>query len=248
VDRRGHRAGGDLWGAARLGSLAGMSGRHVHPNRSAFWPGRSAALPAPAVTAVTALTALMATALLATALLATACTGSDDGSAAPVGGDTTLAPLVTPAPATTVPVTAPPTSAVPTTTSTTTTSTTIPPETTTTFPFVNQGAVVIVANAANVPGAATKFTEALAEYGFTLLEPTDGAGPEEIIEVTRIYARPESQAVADSVARVMGGIAVERMPTPAPITGATDGLGEATILVMLGRDLAGGPLPGPPPA
>ncbi len=217
---------GDLWRAARLGSLTGMSGRHPRSNRSAPWRVRSAAL----------------SAVAATALVATACTGSGDGSAAPVDAGTSLAPLVPPA--TTVPVTAIPTTAVPTTT----TSTTIPPETTTTFPFVNQGAVVIVANAADVPGAATRFTEALAEYGFTLLEPTNGAGPEEIIDVTRIYARPESQAVADSVARVMGGIPVERMPTPAPITGATDGLGEATILVMLGKDLAGRPLPGPPAA
>lgn len=208
-----------------------MSGRHVPSNRSAAPRVRPAALAA----------------LVATALLAGACSDGDD-AAAPIGAGTTLAPLVTPAPATTVAVTAPSTTALPTTTSTTTTSTTIPPETTTTFPFVNQGAVVIVANAADVPGAATRFTEALAEYGFTLLEPTNGAGPEEIINVTRIYARPEAQAVADSVARVMGGIPVERMPTPAPITGATDGLGEATILVMLGKDLAGKPLPGPPDA
>lgn len=221
---------GDLWGAARLGSLTGMSGRQTHVNRSATRRLRSAAL----------------WALAATTLVATACTGSDDGSAAPVDAGSTLAPLVPSA--TTVPVTAAPATALPTTTSTTTTSTTIPPETTTTFPFVNQGAVVIVANAADVPGAATKFTQALAEYGFILLEPTNGAGPEEIIDVTRIYARPEAQAVADSVARVMGGIPVERMPTPAPITGATDGLGEATILVMLGKDLAGRPLPGPPAA
>ena len=224
---------GDLWGAARLGSLTGMSGRQTHTNRSATRRPRSAAL-----------SAVTFAALAATVLMATACTGSDDGSAAPVDAGSTLAPLVPSA--TTVPVTAAPTTALPTTTSTTTTSTTIPPETTTTFPFVNQGAVVIVANAADVPGAATKFTQALAEYGFALLEPTNGAGPEEIIDVTRIYARPEAQAVADSVARVMGGIPVERMPTPAPITGATDGLGEATILVMLGKDLAGKPLPGPP--
>jgi hypothetical protein len=111
---------------------------------------------------------------------------------------------------------------------------------------VNQGAIVIVANAADVPGAATKYTEALADYGFTMLEPTNGAGPEEIIDVSRIYAAPEAQDVAASVARVMGGLPVERMPTPAPITDATDGLGDATILVMLGKDLAGKPLPGPP--
>ncbi len=166
--------------------------------------------------------------------LATACTNGD-GDAADASVSS-LAPLVTPVPAATSAVTS----------TTSTTSTTIPPETTSTFPFVNQGAWVIVANAADVPGAATKFTEALAEYGFAMLDPTNGAGPEERIDVTRIYALPDAQAVAASVARVMGGITVERMPTPAPITGATDGLGEAGVLVMLGKDLAGEPLPGPP--
>ncbi len=179
--------------------------------------------------------------------LATACTNGD-GDAADASVSS-LAPLVTPVPAATSAVTSTTSTTsttIPPETTTSTAGTTIPPETTTTFPFVNQGAWVIVANAADVPGAATKFTEALAEYGFAMLDPTNGAGPEERIDVTRIYAFPEAQAVAASVARVMGGITVERMPTPAPITGATDGLGEAGVLVMLGKDLAGEPLPGPP--
>ncbi len=180
-------------------------------------------------------------ALLSALSVAMACTNGDgDAADAPA---TSLAPLVTPVPAATSAATS---TTIPPETTTTTTSTTIPPETTTTFPFVNQGAWVIVANAADVPGAATKITEALAEYGFAMLDPTNGAGPEERIDVTRIYALPEAQAVAASVARLMGGITVERMPTPAPITGATDGLGEAGVLVMLGKDLAGEPLPGPP--
>jgi len=171
-----------------------------------------------------------------------ACSDIDSADGAPT---TPLAPLITTAPATAAPTTAAPTTAAPTTAAPTTT---LPPVTTTTFPFVNDGAYVIVANAADVPGAASTYTESLAEYGFAMLEPTNGAGPEEIIEVTRVYARPEpeAQAVGLSVARVLGGIALERMPTPAPITDATAGLGEATVLVMLGRDLAKQPLPGPP--
>jgi len=176
-----------------------------------------------------------------------ACSDIDSADGAPT---TPLAPLITTAPATAAPTTAAPTTAAPTTAAPTTAAptTTLPPVTTTTFPFVNDGAYVIVANAADVPGAASTYTESLAEYGFAMLEPTNGAGPEEIIEVTRVYARPEpeAQAVGLSVARVLGGIALERMPTPAPITDATAGLGEATVLVMLGRDLAKQPLPGPP--
>jgi hypothetical protein len=168
----------------------------------------------------------------------TACSDGD-----PIATATTI-------PAPTAPVAVAVTTTIPetTTTESTTTTTTVPAPTTTTFPFVNQGAIVIVANAADVPGAGAEMTEALADYGFTMLPPTNGAGPEEIIEVTRIYARPEPevQAVALSVARVMGELPVERMPTPAPIEGANETLADATILVMVGRDLAGRPLPGPP--
>ena len=112
------------------------------------------------------------------------------------------------------------------------------------------GGTIRKAMMADVPGAATEYTDALGDFGFTMEPPTNGAGNEEIIEVTRIYATsdPTSQAVALSVARVMGELPVERMPTPAPIENATEGLGAATVLVMLGKDLAGRPLPGPPGA
>lgn len=189
---------------------------------------------------------VLAALALAGLVLVAACSGDDTAAPDTASVDSTSeATTSTPAPTLTA---APSTTAAPTTAAPTSSTTTLPPVTTTTFPFVNQGAVVLVANAADVPGAGAVMTEALADYGFTMLPPTNGAGPEEIIEVTRIYARPEPepQAVARSVSRVMGEIPVERMPTPAPIEGATDGLGEATVLVMVGRDLAGKPLPGPP--
>ena len=105
---------------------------------------------------------------------------------------------------------------------------------------------MLVANAAAVPGAATRLAADLAAIGFVMAESTNAAGFEELLDASKVYTRPESQAVAESVARQMGGIPVLRMPTPAPILDATAGLGEATVLVMLGRDLAGKPLPGPP--
>jgi hypothetical protein len=37
----------------------------------------------------------------------------------------------------------------------------------------------------------------------------------------------------------MGGILVTRMPVPVSITGGPAKLGDATIVVMLGKDLAG---------
>ncbi len=144
------------------------------------------------------------------------------------------------------------TTPLPATTSTSTTSTsttsTSSTTTTTTIPLVTAGAVVKVANASGVPRAAAGLTTLLSGLGFVVAEPVNAAGWEEKLDVTKVYARDESRAVAESVARMLGGVAIERMPTPAPIDGATAGLGEATVLVMLGADLAGQPLPPPAPA
>jgi hypothetical protein len=109
---------------------------------------------------------------------------------------------------------------------------------------VVEGATVLVANAADVPGAAAELTAALAARGFVLREPTNGAIYDTIIEATKIYARDEAAAVAASLSKVLGGVPVERMPTPAPISGANETLADASVLVMLGKDLAGSPLPG----
>jgi hypothetical protein len=89
-------------------------------------------------------------------------------------------------------------------------------------------------------------TTKLKEKGFTMATPTNSAAYDEFLDVSKIYVVPGSEAVANSVAYLMGGIAVLRMPTPAPINGATAGLNGATVLVMLGRDLVGKKLPGHP--
>ncbi|TPW13118.1 MAG: hypothetical protein FD127_2232 [Acidimicrobiaceae bacterium] len=89
-----------------------------------------------------------------------------------------------------------------------------------------------------MPGAATRLTTYLGSFGFQMTEPTDGAGYEEFLDVTKIYFWSEAEAVAKSVARAMGGGTLAPMPTPAPIVGAMVGLGDAGVLVMLGRDLA----------
>ena len=149
---------------------------------------------------------------------------------------------------TTTTTTSIPTSTSSTSTTSTSTTSTSSTTTTTTIPLVTAGAVVKVANASGVPRAAAALTTLLSGLGFTLAEPVNAAGWEEQLDVTKVYARDESRAVAESVARMLGGVAIERMPTPAPIDGATVGLGEATVLVMLGADLAGQPLPPPAPA
>jgi hypothetical protein len=131
-----------------------------------------------------------------------------------------------------------------TSTSTTSTSTSTSTTTTTTIPLVTAGAVVLVANAANVPGAAAKLTGELGALGFQMAEPTNAAGLEERLDVSKVYYLAGAESVAGSVARVMGGVLIGAMPTPVSITGGNDQLGAATVVVMLGRDLAGAELPG----
>lgn len=125
-----------------------------------------------------------------------------------------------------------------------TTTTTIPPTTTTTIPLVTEGALVLIANAAGIPGAAGQLTAALQAVGFAMKEPTDAAGYEESLDASKIYFRPEAEAAAQSLAAVMQVNSVTRMPTPAPIVDAMVGLGDATVLIMLGKDLAGHEIPG----
>ena len=150
--------------------------------------------------------------------------GGTAASAASIGDSTSSAPTTT-AVATT------------TTVEETTTTTTEPPTTTTTI--VVQGAIVKVANATKVPGGASKLTKLMADFGFQMAEPTDAAGNEEFRDTTQIYCLPGSEAVAGSIGILLDGVPVNYMPTPAPITDATAGLGDASVLVMLGKDLAG---------
>ncbi|MBI4933375.1 MAG: LytR C-terminal domain-containing protein [Actinobacteria bacterium] len=125
------------------------------------------------------------------------------------------------------------------TTSTTSTTTTLPPTTTTTIPLVFAPGVVKVANASGVNGAAGFLSDELAALGFQTRKATNAAGPDEDLQTSKIYVIGGSEPVAESVSRLMGGIEVLRMPTPAWITGGTAGLEDATVLVMLGHDLAG---------
>ena len=138
---------------------------------------------------------------------------------------------------TTTTTTLPPTTS--STSTTTTTTTTLPPTTTTTtIPLITEGAVAIVANASNVNGAAAQLGQELAARGFHMADATNAAGVEERLDVSKVYFLPAGADVAASIARVMGGVSVTRMPVPVSITGGPAALGEATVVVMLGSDLA----------
>ena len=116
----------------------------------------------------------------------------------------------------------------------------------TTAVIVTAGATVIVANASKVPGSAGQMTEALQTLGFTLLEPTNGAGIEESLDITKVYYKDgdaAAQAVAAGVVQAFNGGAVVTAVLPAvpPVTGGD--IKTATVLVMLGKDFGGKALP-----
>jgi hypothetical protein len=98
--------------------------------------------------------------------------------------------------------------------------------------------VVIVANASGVTGAAALLSQELAGIGFLMAPATNSAGVEEKLDVSKVYYLPAGADVATSIGRAMGGILVTRMPVPVSITGGPAKLGEATVVVMLGKDVA----------
>jgi len=140
--------------------------------------------------------------------------------------------------------TSPSTTVAPTTTTSTTTTTLPPTTTTTTIPIITEGAVVLVANASDIDGAARQITAELEGLGFRTNKPTNAAGNEDKLDVSKVYFLPLGEAAAQSIALLMGGVAISKMPTPAWIIGGTEALGDTNVLVMLGSDLAGESLPG----
>jgi hypothetical protein len=175
--------------------------------------------------------------LIAAPLIALACSSSGTGGGPlfSAGGSTTTAAVDTSNPTTSATEA---TDASTTTMESTTTTIPIP----TTLPLVLDGGVVKVANATVVEDAANRLTTELAGVGFAVGEPTNSAGKDEELAVSKIYVKSGSEAVAESVSYLMGGIEIFRMPTPAWIFGGTAALGDTTVLVMLGSDLAGSPL------
>ena len=112
----------------------------------------------------------------------------------------------------------------------TTTTTTVPP-------LVTEGATVVVANASGVPGSAGRMTVELATLGFVMAEATNST--QSGLAASIVQYDPSiaaAQAVAESVARSMGGLTVETVPTPPPVEGGS--LNGSGVLVLLGTDEA----------
>lgn len=95
---------------------------------------------------------------------------------------------------------------------------------------------MLVANASSVPGAGARLTRALTDVGFTMLSPVNAAGSDEDLPTSRIYARDVNDPVARSISRLMHDTPIMRMPTPVPVQAGS--AGDATVVIMLGKDLA----------
>ncbi len=110
--------------------------------------------------------------------------------------------------------------------------------TTTTVPaLVTEGATVVVANASGVPGSAGRMSTELAAVGFTMAEATNSTQSGLTASIVQYDpSNTAALAVAESVARSMGGLTVEVVPTPAPVEGGS--LNGAGVLVLLGTDQA----------
>lgn len=122
------------------------------------------------------------------------------------------------------------------------TTTSVAP-TTTVPPLVTEGATVVVANASGVPGSAGRMSTALGAVGYAMAEATNAATPPAPLEASIVYYDPTvtaAQAVADSVARSMGGLEVAPVPTPVPIEGGA--LNGSGVVLMLGAAQADKPL------
>ena len=116
----------------------------------------------------------------------------------------------------------------------TTTTTTEPPL------VLDPAVTVIVANASNVNGSAAQMSRALGLEGYTMGDPTNKAATSPQLDASVVYfdpAVPNSDAVAGSVARSLGGANVSAVATPAPTESGE--LAGAGVLVMLGIDKAG---------
>jgi hypothetical protein len=108
----------------------------------------------------------------------------------------------------------------------------------TVFTPTTTGATVLVANSSHQNGVAKTLSTALQGNQFTMGEPTNGATKEAVTRIQYLDGDPAAEAVARSVAALMGVATVEIMPTPVSLQDPTL-LGAATVLVLLGDDKAG---------
>jgi hypothetical protein len=107
----------------------------------------------------------------------------------------------------------------------------------TVFTPTTAGAKVLVANSSHANGVAKVLSTALQGKGFTMGAPTNGATKEAVTKIQFLAGDPSAEAVARSVAVLMGVATVEPIPTPVLLQDPTL-LADNTVVVLLGDDKA----------
>ena len=106
--------------------------------------------------------------------------------------------------------------------------------------FEKSSFVIQVANASGFSGSAGQMTTEFQDRGY-IVQPSIAKNKITSKQtVTVVYYLPGSEAAAATVAIELGGVGIAAMPEPIP-TG-TGKLGEASVLILLGSDIAGKPL------
>ena len=100
---------------------------------------------------------------------------------------------------------------------------------------------VQVANASKVSGSAGELTTQLQGRGFIVQPAVNSSEITPKQTATVVYFIAGSEDAAALIATTLGGVARAAMPDPIPTESGA--VGEATVLIMLGTDIAGKPLP-----
>ncbi|HEX9260534.1 MAG TPA: LytR C-terminal domain-containing protein [Acidimicrobiales bacterium] len=119
-------------------------------------------------------------------------------------------------------------------TTTTSSSTTVADASTTTTIDLTT-TQVLVANGSGVSGAAARVSAGLKDKGYNVLPPTNAK--QTGLPTSTVYYQPGYEAQAGQVAQSLGATTTAAMTSPPPVAA----LGEADVLVVVGKDLAGTP-------
>lgn len=117
---------------------------------------------------------------------------------------------------------------------------TLVPDVTSTTTILLTAFKVQVANASKVAGSAGQLTVELQGRGYIVQPALNASDITPKQTTTVVYFLPGSEVAAAAVANELGGVATAPMPTPVPTE--TGQLGEASVLILLGTDVAGIPL------
>jgi len=121
-----------------------------------------------------------------------------------------------------------------------TTETTVEQAPATTTTLLLTAFKVQIANASGVAGSAGQLTTELQGRGYIVQPAMNKSEITPKQTVTVVYYLLGSETAAAAIATELGGVSTQPMPTPIPTE--TGSLGEASVLVLLGTDLAGKPL------